>query len=531
MTEFDYIIIGAGSAGCVLAERLTANGKLTALVIEAGASRGNFLLEMPTGFIRLGAASPHRWMYQIEPELGNAQRAEVWPRGRVVGGSSSVNGMIYNRGRRDDYEELGSVAGPLWNWASMLPYLRDAEDHSLGANEVRGVGGPLGITMPPHHPYFDALIAAGPQVGLKPTEDVNDASADEVIGYAPWTIRGGVRCSAYTAFLAPSLARSNLTVMSSTRVDRIIVEARVAKGVICTGDHAGHYFARRDVILSAGAIATPQLLMLSGIGDAEKLRALGLDVIQHVPEIGRDLVEHRTMTMRFRARVGASINSSYMGARLYANLARFVLRRDGPMAYAPFCVAAFPRILEESRRADAEILFANYSLDPKAVPRSVEKEPGVNCVFFPLRPTSKGCIELRSPNPAVPPIIRPNYLSTSADRKIAIGLVRRVRELFRQNSLAGYVRSEVFPTAGVESDQDLLDVWRESGGCGYHAIGTCRMGTDEAAPVDTNLRLRAVRNLRVMDCSVLPMMVAGNTNAPIMAMAARGADLMLEEKH
>lgn len=533
--NYDFIIVGAGSAGCLLADRLSENASLKVLLIEAGPEDKSLYIHMPKGIGKLLADPEHCYFFPTEPEEGNGNRAEFWVRGKTLGGSSSVNGMMYNRGQPADYDELEKLGCKGWHWRSMLPHFLRIEDHELGASELRGQGGPLRISLPEgKDPLYEAMIESGRRLGLTPSRDMNGSVPEGeggCIGYFPRTIWKGRRWSSARAFLQPARKRKNLTVLTGTRVERVLFDGRRAEGVQCAGEHAGLYFARREVILSAGAIVSPQLLMLSGIGPAQALNDLGIDTLYDNPNVGQHMREHRVLSMQFRLSKPISHNKQYHGLRMYWNALKYLLTRKGVMAAGAYEVGAFVRTRQQEERPDGQLLLAPYTFDVSGEKLAFEKNNGMAVLAFILRPDSEGTITLRSADPADPPLIRPNYLATEHDREVALRLVRYIRRYVASEPLAKFVVDETLPGRDFETDEQILDAWNRMGACGFHAIGTCRMGGpgDDTAVVDEHLRVRGVEGLRVVDCSVLPVMVAGNTNGPVMAIASRAAELILED--
>ncbi|MET0378216.1 MAG: GMC family oxidoreductase N-terminal domain-containing protein, partial [Spongiibacteraceae bacterium] len=460
--------------------------------------------------------------------------AATWVRGKTLGGSSSVNGMMYNRGQPEDYDALESQYGCTgWNWQHILPHMRAMEDHALGANEWRGTGGPLKVTMPSAgDALYEAMISAGENLGLKRVDDVNGPNGKGVIGYFPRTISEGKRWSSAQAFLRPAANRPNLKIITDTLVEKILFANRRAIGVRCSGKHAGEYRTKREVILTAGGIASPHLLQVSGIGDPAHLQRIGVPLIQAHPNVGRNLIEHRVLSMQFRINTQLSHNRQYQGWRLVANMLRYLGNRSGYMADGAYEAGAFFRTDDALARPDAQLLMAPYTVDPEKMPIGLEKNPGIAVLGFILRPESQGWLQARSASITDTPEIHPNYLTAEHDRTAAIGIVRFIRRYVQQSPLRELLVNETLPGDHYQSDAEILDAWRQLGGCGFHLVGTCRMGSDEDAVVDSDdLRVRGVCGLRVMDCSVLPFMVAGNTNAPMMAMASRAAELILSNRH
>lgn len=534
MTEYDFIIVGAGSAGCVLANRLSADPACTVLLLEEGRSGDTFVINMPKGFGKTLADPTTAHFFPTVRTREDGAGQEVWVRGKMLGGSSGVNGMVWNRGVKADYDRLAELAGEEWSWEHMRPAFLSLENHASGGSDDRGVGGPIPVkSHPAPSPLLNAWLEAGRQMGLPVKADHSDPK-QEGIGPLQWNIDAkGRRVSAARAFLAPVRNRANLTVMTGIRTDRVIVEDRRAVGVAGMRDDGTpvEFRTRGEVILSAGAIGSPRILQLSGIGDAQDLQAAGIDVLVESPGVGHHMREHTLVMQNFRLRRRRdSDNHQFTGARLLANVAKHVAGRNGTMSYGSSEAAAFVKVLPESDRPDSQLMFAPYTIDPGAG-MAMEKEPGMQVYAMTLRPRSEGHVRVTAANPAAMLDIDPDFLSNDYDRRAAIGQVRYVRELMAQPALADFVVGETDFTSWAQTDEQIVDLFHRFGGAGYHATATVRMGRDNSAPLDSRLRLRGVEGLRVVDCSVFPEMVAGNTNAPTMGMAVRAAQLILQDRH
>jgi choline dehydrogenase len=531
MREFDYVIVGAGAAGCVLAHRLSASPGVSVALLEAGGSDKHPFIQMPKGLAKVMADPGKTWLYRADPEAATAFQPEVWARGRVLGGSSSVNGMMYVRGQPADFDDLARLSSDDWSWRHLGAAYRALEAHELGEAATRGGNGALRLTLADRRtPLTEAMIAAGSAMGLARKEDVNDPDNAACVGYASRTIWRGRRQSASTAFLDPVRHRSNLHVLADTTVDRIRFDGRRAVEVeVLSGGERSVLRARKEIILAAGAMASPGILQRSGVGAAAQLAQLGIDVIHDSPEVGRNLREHRGIIQQWRLKVPLSDNSEYAGLPLLRNMLRYYTTRSGAMASAAYEVGMWLKSDPAMTRPDIQFLVAPFTFDYATQRTALEKQPGMGIVGYPLRPTSSGEIHIRSRDPGELPELRPNYRVTAEDRALMVRTVQLAREFARQAPLQPFIESETFPGHACESDDAIIDAYDRFGTCGYHAVGSCRMGNDAASVVDPELRVRGVQGLRVADTSIFPQIPSGNTNAPTMAMAWRAADIILRE--
>ena len=539
--EADYVIVGAGSAGCVLAARLSEDPGATVILLEAGGDdrpgkeKGQFLsnlwIHVPIGYSQTLKDPKVNWLYQTEPDPGTDGRTHVWPRGKVLGGSSSINAMLYVRGQRADYDGWRQLGCEGWSWDDVLPYFRRAQHQSRGQDELHAVGGPLHVGDPADgHEVSEAAIAAAEALGL-PRRDCNGPD-QEGVSWFQVNIKDGKRHSAAVAYLHPAMVRPNLQVLTRALAQRVLFEGRRASGVeIERGGERQVVRARREVILSGGAINSPQLLELSGIGQAERLRGLGIEVVQDLPGVGENLQDHFVVGLTYRLKRGTlSVNELARGPRLLREVGRYLLHKRGLLTLSAAHVALFTRSRPDLAGPDLQYHILPATMDADKLSNEqvmeLEKEPGLTIAPCQLRPESRGSVHLKSADPAVHPAIRPNYLADPLDREVVIAGLKFGRELAGTNPLAAFVDHETSPGADVHGDEELLAYARARGTTIYHPVGTCAMGQGPQAVVDPQLRVIGVEGLRVVDASIMPRLISGNTNAPTIMIAEKAADLI-----
>jgi choline dehydrogenase len=527
--NFDFIIVGAGSAGCVLANRLSASGRHRVLLLEAGGADRNPWIHVPLGYGKLFAHPGVNWFYRSTPQSHLDGRVIDQPRGKVLGGCSSINGLVYMRGQREDFDGWRDQGNPGWGFDDVLPYFRRSEDQARGATAYHGTGGPLAVSdQTEPHELCDAFIAACEQEGMPRNEDFNGPT-QEGAGYFQTTSRNGRRCSTSIGFLRPARRRSNLQIVTRAHVTRILFADRAAVGVEWR-QNGRTYSARAaiEVVLTAGAINTPQLLQLSGVGPRHLLAPLGIALVHELPGVGANLQDHLQVRIVMRCLKPVTINDDMANLYRQARMAlRYLLLRKGSLTVSAGYACAMFRTGAQLSRPDVQIHFINFSTDRMG--KALHPFSAFTASVCPLRPLSRGSVRIRSADPLEPPVIDPNYFAEDYDRQTAVQGLRKLRAILRQPALAPYVASEIDPGEACASDAELLAFCRERGSTLYHPTCTARMGTDAKAVVDSRLRVHGLRGLRIADASVMPTLVSGNTNAAIIMIAEKAADLILED--
>ena len=532
--EFDYVIIGAGSAGCVLANRLSANGKNRVLVLEAGGSDRRFWIQTPIGYGKTFYDESVNWKYTTEPEPGINNRRSYWPRGKVVGGSSSINAMVYIRGNPQDYDDWLALGNPGWGWQDVLPYFIKSETNSDGANQYRGDRGPLYVNnvSSQYHPLCNVFLEAAQQQGFTLNPDFNGES-QEGVGFYQITTRDGRRMSAARAYLHPALKRANCEIITRAQVTRILFDGKVANGVkFVHNNQTRQVKANCEVIVSAGAINSPQILHLSGIGDPDLLKRFGISPRVALPGVGRNLQDHLDYCIYYRSRVPTLNNRLYpWWGKMLAGL-RYLVFRNGLLSLSVNQSGGFLRSHPSRPRPNIQLYFAaiTYTTSPPGERPLMRPDPypGFLNSIGQLRPTSRGYLQIDSPDPFAPVRIQPNYLSSDDDVTQMLEGARLLRHLASAPALAEIIDHEMKPGPSVQSDDELIADIRQRADTVYHPSCTCMMGPDpKTAVVDSKCRVYGVDRLRVVDTSVFPTVTSGNTNAPTIMVAEKAADLIL----
>ena len=527
-SSFDYIVVGAGTAGCVLANRLSASGSDRVLLLEAGGHDRHIWIHIPLGYGKLFTNPKVNWLYTSEPEAELNNRRIIQPRGKVLGGSSSINGLLYIRGQPDfdHWRQLGNAG---WSFEDVLPYFRRAEDQARGEDALHGVGGPLAVSdVCEPHPLCEAFIAAAEQAGFPRNDDFNGPT-QEGAGYFQLTARHGRRWSTAVGYLRSARRRANLAIVSNALASRIVFSGCRAIGVeYRQGEAKRIAYANREVIVAGGTFNSPQLLQLSGLGPAALLRPLGIDVIADMPGVGADLQDHLQVRMQYRCTERITMNDVIHSWRHRTGAGlRYALFRKGLLAIGAGYAGGFFRTSPLVATPDVQVHFIIFSAD--AAGAALHTFPGFIASVCQLRPESRGFVRITSADPAKPPAIEPRYLSSRADRETIVAGMKLLRRIMQQPAMRRYIAEERAPSPACTSDTELLAFARETATTVFHPTSTCRMGSDDAAVVDERLRVRGIDGLRVVDGSIMPTVVSGNTNAAIVMIAEKGADMILQD--
>ncbi|MGB5209833.1 MAG: choline dehydrogenase [Gammaproteobacteria bacterium] len=538
MKEFDYVIVGAGSAGCVLASRLSANPGISVCLLEAGPEDRSPFIGIPGAFAYFMFSKKYNWQYDAasDPSVRNGQPV-FCPRGKTLGGSSAVNAMVYIRGHASDYDHWAELGNTGWGWADVLPYFRRSEGNVRGPSDYHGADGPLTVSdCEPKYPLSKVFVQAAAEAGFPLTDDFNGAQF-EGAGVFQFTIRDGRRCGVSRAFLRPARSRANLTVITGAMVTRVMLEAGSATGIVYrkpvreTGSGEEEVVrARREVILCGGAFNSPQLLMLSGIGDPDHLREVGVSLAHELPGVGKNLQEHADACVLQASTRSDGFSASARGLfRMLPEGLRYLFGRRGKLAASITDTGAFLKTRPDLEVPDVQMHFVPLLFDDSGRDLKLLRGEGYTCHVCVLRPHSRGRLRLRTTDPLAAPLIDLNLLADEEDGRTLVEGLKLARRILAAPAFDGWRGEELHPGPDAQSDQQLLSRARERIGVVYHPVGTCKMGQDEMSVVDERLRVRGVSGLRVVDASIMPTLVSGNTNAPTIMIAEKAADMIVED--
>ncbi len=539
----DYVIVGAGSAGCVIANRLSAEPGLQVAILEAGGDdrptrnlpqfMSNLMIHIPVGYARNLKNPQVNWNYETEPDASAGGRVFSWPRGKVLGGSSSLNAMLYVRGQHADYDGWRQLGCEGWGWDDVKPYFVRAEHQERGACDFHGVGGPLNVSdVTETHPVSDAVVAACESAGIPRNPDINGPE-QEGAGYYQLTVKNGQRCSSAVAYLHPAMSRPNLQVVTQALASRVIFEGKRAVGVEFLQNGVRKTIqARKEVILSGGAVNSPQLLQLSGVGPGARLAEHGIEVVKDLPGVGENLQDHYLVALTWRLKAGVvSVNELTKGLRLVGETVKYVFQRKGLLTLSAAHIAAFCKSRPDLATPDIQFHILPATTDVSNVGEGgameLEDKPGLTIAPCQVRPESRGSIHIRSADPREHPAILPNYLSDPLDREVILAGIKWARKIAQQDALAPLIDHETLPGPDAKTKAALLAYAKMAGQTLYHPVGTCQMGRGPMAVVDPELKVHGVEGLRVADASIMPRLVSGNTNAPSIMIGEKASDLIL----
>jgi choline dehydrogenase len=527
--SFDYIVVGAGSAGCVLANRLTASGRHRVLLLEAGGHDRHIWIHIPLGYGKLFSDRKVNWLYTSEPEAELDNRQIIQPRGKVLGGSSSINGLLYIRGQPADFDHWRQLGNSGWSFEDVLPYFRRAEDQARGEDALHGVDGPLAVSdVCEPHPLCEAFIAAAQQAGFPRNDDFNGPT-QEGAGYFQLTARHGRRCSTAVGYLRQARRRPHLAIVSNALASRILFSGRRAVGVeYRCGDATRIAHANAEVIVAGGAFNSPQLLQLSGLGPAALLKSFGINVVADMPGVGAELQDHLQVRMQYRCTEPITMNDVIHSWRHRTGAGlRYALFRKGLLAIGAGYAGGFFRTTALAATPDVQVHFIIFSADTAGA--ALHSFPGFIASVCQLRPQSRGFVRIKSADPRTPPAIQPRYLSSRTDRDTVVAGIKLLRRIMNQPAMRRYIAEERAPDPSCTSDAELLAFSRATGTTVFHPTSTCRMGSDSTAVVDERLRVHGIERLRVVDGSIMPTVASGNTNAAIVMIGEKGADMILQD--
>jgi choline dehydrogenase len=529
MEKFDYIIVGSGSSGSVIANRLSEINNINICVLEAGGTNQHPFIKMPAGFIKTINDKRFNWCFKTEASQGVNNREIFFPRGKGFGGSSSINGHLYVRGQPDDYNQWAQLGNLGWGYDDILPYFKKSEYRADGNDEYRGKDGPLFVTdIVEKHPICEEFIKGSKELGIALQQDYNSGN-QEGIFYYQRTIKNGMRFSASDAFLKPALKRKNVEIHSNTMVLNIIFENKKAIGLVCKKNNKiFKIFAEKEIILCAGAIGTPHLLQVSGVGNPEHLKNIGVSVVHENKNIGEGLQDHYAVRVSNSINKPVSLNERARGYKLALEIMKWFILKKGLISYSPAHVGAFLKSSPEIDLPDLQFVFTPASYTEGMIGK-LQNTPGITCGVWQSRPHSRGYVKAISNDINAPPLIQPNYLKEQIDQDLMIEGVKRCRALLKTSNINEISLRENLPGKDIKTDKEILDYIRNNGGTVYHAIGSCRMGIDNNAVVNSELKVNGIQSLRIADASIMPTMPSGNTNAATMMVAEKASDLIKKE--